>query len=113
MKVYTVIYSGLVTRHDAELTADLVSDLGEARAAFLANIGDMFDTWEELQGFAERFNRWEPGDTWGQHLTDEDRALVPCWNEGGPTEVRVNEDGALWVDGTMDGISVALEVHEI
>ena len=114
MKVYTVIYSNLVTRRDPTLSATLTYDLDEARASFLANIGDMFDTWEEFVGFVERWNHWEPSDTrFDQHLTDEDRAKVPCWNEGEATEVQVTEDGALWVNGMMDGMSVALEVHEI
>jgi hypothetical protein len=114
MKVYTVIYSDLQTRHGASLSADLVTDLDEARAAFLANIGDMFDTWEEFIAFAERWNRWDgPQDTYFAHLTEDDKKRCPLWNEGCPMEVHVTEDGALWVDGTLDGISVALEVHEI
>ena len=113
MKVYTVTRSDLLTQSFTSLETSIYTGLDEARASFLANVGDMFDTWEELQGFAERFNRWEPGDTWGQHLTDADRAACPGLLEGSPAEVRVTEDGALWHDGALDGVSLSLEQHEI
>jgi len=113
MKVYTVTRSDLLTQSFTSLETSIYTGLDEARASFLANVGDMFDTWEEFVGFAERLNRWEPGDTWGQHLTDEDRAKVPGVLEGSPTEGRVTEDGAFWHYGALDGISVALEKHKI
>ena len=111
MKVYTVIYSNLVTRRDPTLSATLTYDLDEARASFLD--GTPFDSWEALVGFAERLSRWEPGDTWGQHLTDADRAACPGLLEGSPAEVRVTEDGAFWHDGALDGVSLSLEAHAV
>ena len=109
--IYTVTESDLMTQSFQSLTTTLHTSLDEARAEFLD--GTPFDTWEELQGFSKRLNRWEPGDDYGQYLTDEDLAKAPGWREGSPMTVRVDETSALWVDGTLDGVSLSLEQHEV
>ena len=111
MTLYTVTSSDLLTQSFTSLETEVFTSLDEARAAFLD--GTPFDTWEALAGFAERLNRWEPGDTWGQHLTDADRAACPGLLEGSPAEVRVTEGGAFWHDGALDGVSLSLEQHEV
>ena len=111
MRLFTVTRSDLLTRSFTSLGTEVFTDLDEARASFLD--GTPFGTWEALVGFAERLNRWEPGDTWGQHLTDADRAACPGLLEGSPAEVRVTEGGAFWHDGALDGVSLSLEVHEV
>lgn len=111
MKVYTVTQSDLNTRSIPSLETTVYHNLARAQIDFLD--GTPFNAWAELTDFSKRLNRWEPGDTWGQHLTDEDREKVPCLLEGSPVMVNVSRDFALWIDGAYDGISLSLEAHEI
>ena len=112
MTLYTVTRSDLLTQSFTSLETEVFTELDVARASFLD--GTPFDSWEALEGFAYRLNDlWEPGETWGQHLTDADRAACPGFLEGSPSEVRVTEGGAFWHDGALDGVSLSLEVHAV
>ncbi len=109
MYIYTVTESDLQTRSFTSLGTTLYTSLEDARAAFMD--GTPFDEWSDLEAFVERLNRWEPGETWGQHLTEEDRAKVPGFLEGSPSEAYVNETGAFWNDNRLEGVSLSLEIH--